>query len=116
MSIDRSPNLPGENVALLRGINVGGKNKLPMKGLAAMFQKAGCDDVRTYIQSGNVLFRAGPSLTEDIPSLISTSILNGFGYRTPVVTRTALELQEVIRANPFVGAGESKQASCSSFS
>ena len=90
------------NVALLRGINVGGKNKLAMKDLAAMFVDAGCGDVRTYIQSGNVLFRAGPTLGEDIPSLISESILSRFGYRVPIVTRTARQLQEVVQANPFV--------------
>ena len=50
------------NVALLRGINVGGKNMLPMKKLAAMFAAAGCVDVQTFIQSGNVVFRAAPSL------------------------------------------------------
>ena len=60
--------MTGANVALLRGINVGGKNKLPMADLAAMFREAGCDDVRTYIQSGNVVFRAGPALAGDIPS------------------------------------------------
>lgn len=93
------------NVALLRGINVGGKNKLPMKDLAAMFREAGCDDVRTYIQSGNVLFRADPVLVENIPSLIRASILSSYGYRIPVVTRTAGELQEVVRANPFADTG-----------
>lgn len=90
------------NVALLRGINVGGKNKLPMKELAAMFVDAGCNDVRTYIQSGNVLFRAKPTLDKDIPSLMSASILSRFGYRVPVVTRTTRELQEIVQANPFV--------------
>ena len=89
------------NIALLRGINVGGKNKLPMKDLAAMFVDAGCQDVRTYIQSGNVLFRAKPELAQDIPNLISASIQSRFGYRVPVVTRTAGDLQDVIRVNPF---------------
>ena len=55
------------NIALLRGINVGGKNRLPMKDLAAMFVDAGCDDVRTYIQSGNVLFRTDPTLARRHP-------------------------------------------------
>lgn len=95
----------GVNIALLRGINVGGKNRLPMKELAAMFVAAGCDDVRTYIQSGNVLFRSEPAPGENIPSLISESILNQFGYRIPIVTRTAQELREVVSANPFVAAG-----------
>ena len=58
-----------------------------------------------YIQSGNVLFRADPALAEDIPSLISASILSRFGYRVPVVARTARELQEIVQANPFAEAG-----------
>ena len=105
MSVDSMPDATGVNIALLRGINVGGKNKLPMKDLAAMFREAGCDDVRTYIQSGNVVFRADPALAEDIPSLISASISRRFGYRVPVVTRTARELQEIVQANPFAEAG-----------
>jgi uncharacterized protein (DUF1697 family) len=47
-----------KHVALLRGVNVGGKNKLPMKELAELFEVAGCSDVATYIQSGNVIFCA----------------------------------------------------------
>ena len=102
MSIDSRSRATGVNVALLRGINVGGKNRLPMKELAAMFVDVGCEDVRTYIQSGNVLFRTEPTLGKDIPSLISASILSRFGYRVPVVTRTAQELQEIVQSNPFV--------------
>jgi len=93
------------NIALLRGINVGGKNRLPMKELAAMFVDAGCQDVRTYIQSGNVLFRSGSALRDEVPVLISTVILNRFGYTVPIITRTAYEFAEVVRANPFVNLG-----------
>ena len=75
MSIDSHSKETDVNIALLRGINVGGKNKLPMKDLAAMFVDAGCEDVRTYIQSGNVVFRAEPALAKDIPSLIGESIM-----------------------------------------
>ena len=103
--IDRRSSEIGVNVALLRGINVGGKNRLPMKDLAAMFVDLGCDDVRTYIQSGNVLFRMSPTLGEDISSLISSSILSRFGYRVPVATRSAQDLQEIEQANPFLEAG-----------
>ena len=78
-----SDDVTGANVALLRGINLGGKNKLPMADLAAMFRETGCDDVRTYIQSGNVVFRAGPELAGDIPSVISASIIDQFGYQRP---------------------------------
>ena len=96
------------HVALLRGINVGGKNKLPMKELAALFREAGCEDVRTYIQSGNVLFRAGSTPADAIPSLISASIQERFGYRIPVVTRTAADLRATVEANPFAAAEADK--------
>ncbi len=105
MTTKNSSIATGVNVALLRGINVGGKNRLPMKELAALFVDAGCEDVRTYIQSGNVVFRVGPTGGEEISSVISTSILSRFGYRIPVVTRTAREFQETVRANPFLDAG-----------
>ncbi|MXY92657.1 MAG: DUF1697 domain-containing protein [Caldilineaceae bacterium SB0670_bin_27] len=96
---------PDINIALLRGINVGGKNKLPMKELAALFADAGCDEVRTYIQSGNVLFRTGSADVEEISAIISASIRNRYGYQVPVVTRTGQELQEIVKANPFLAAG-----------
>ena len=105
MSIDSRSSATGVIVALLRGINVGGKNRMPMKELAALFVDAGCDDVRTYIQSGNVVFRTGPPAGEEISAIISASILSRFGYRVPVITRTAREFQGIVRANPFVEAG-----------
>ncbi len=92
-------------VALLRGINVGGRNRLPMKDLAAMFEDAGCDNVRTYIQSGNVLFRADEARAEEIPSLIGAAIRDRFGYEIPIVTRRASDLDAIVEANPFVAAG-----------
>ena len=105
MSTDSWESGTGVNVALLRGINVGGKNRLPMKELVALFVDAGCEDVRTYIQSGNVVFRTGPAGGAEIASVISASILNHFGYRIPVITRTARDFQEIVQANPFLGAG-----------
>ena len=92
-------------VALLRGINVGGKNKLPMSDLVAMFAKAGCSNVRNYIQSGNIVFRAGTKLAERIPALITASIADRFGYQIPVILRTADELREVCLSNPFLKTG-----------
>jgi uncharacterized protein (DUF1697 family) len=93
------------HVALLRGINVGGKNRLPMADLATMFEDAGCRSVTTYIQSGNVLFQASPALARRIPSLIKKAIADGFDYDIPVLTRTAEELRKTLRGNPFIGAG-----------
>lgn len=92
-------------VALLRGVNVGGKNKLPMRDLTAMFTLAGCEAVETYIQSGNVVFKAGAALAARIPTLITSGIEERFGYRVPVVVRTVEELRDVVRGNSFLSAG-----------
>ena len=105
MSKNTGNSRPDVNIALLRGINVGGKNKLPMKELAALFVDAGCEDVRTYIQSGNVVFRTGSADAGEIASIISGSILERFGSRVPVIVRTAGELEAIAQGNPFVKAG-----------
>ena len=63
------------HVALLRGINVGGKNPLPMELLAGLFESIGCQAVRTYIQSGNVLFEATEALARRVPKAIRQAIL-----------------------------------------
>ena len=92
-------------VALLRGINVGGHHKLPMRVLAAMFMAAGCEDVRTYIQSGNVVFGAAPALAEGIPARITDVIAANHGFQIPVVMRKASDFDRIVRDNPFLGAG-----------
>ena len=92
-------------VALLRGINVGGKNMLPMRELAALFTAAGCRDVKTYIQSGNVVYKASPEVAGTLPGVITEAILQRFGLRVPVVTRTAAALQAVVAGNSFLAAG-----------
>jgi uncharacterized protein (DUF1697 family) len=97
--------MPLTYLALLRGINVGGKNRLPMKDLIEMFVEAGCDNVRTYIQSGNVVFDSDPALSAPLPGLIAAGIADRFGYRTPVILRTAEQLGQVVSGNPFLKAG-----------
>jgi uncharacterized protein (DUF1697 family) len=104
------PRMPTTHVALLRGINVGGKNKLPMSDLTAMFTAARCDNVRTYIQSGNVIFDAAPGAASKVAGVITARIASRFGYRTPVVMRTQKELEDVIRQNPFLKAGADETA------
>ena len=92
-------------VALLRGINVGGRNKLPMRELTAVFVEAGGEDVRTYIQSGNVVFQADPSVADGLPARITAAIAAGRGYQIPVVVRTAADIARVVHGNPFLAAG-----------
>jgi uncharacterized protein (DUF1697 family) len=72
-----------------------------MRDLAAIFEEAGATDVRTYIQSGNVVYRASAALARRIPTLIESEIAERFGFDAPVVTRTAAELAAIVRANPY---------------
>jgi uncharacterized protein (DUF1697 family) len=86
-------------VALLRGINVGGKRMLPMKELAAVFTKAGAKAVRTYLQSGNVVFDS----TAPAPVIkhVRDGIEKGFGFDVPMVVRSAASLQAIVSSCPF---------------
>ena len=90
-------------VALLRGINVGGKNLLPMKTLAEMFGRAGAVEVKTYIQSGNVVFRA--ARPEKVVAEVRAAIAAAFGLKVPVVMRSGAEMDAVAGANPFLHRG-----------
>jgi uncharacterized protein (DUF1697 family) len=93
------------HIALLRGVNVGGNNGLPMKDLAAMFVAAGCENVRTYIQSGNVVCTASAALAKKLPALIECAITAHAGHSIPIVMRSAVELQKAVHANPFLARG-----------
>ena len=97
------------HVALLRGINVGGKNVLPMKDLAAIFVAARCADVRTYIQSGNVVFSAPGAKLDALAKQIAERIEKRFGFRTPVILRTLEELEKTVRNNPFLKPAPDKK-------
>jgi uncharacterized protein (DUF1697 family) len=107
---DRELSMTETYLALLRGINVGGKNKLLMRDLSGMFSNVGCEDVRTFIQSGNVVFRASPAISGGIPGLIAGQIAESFGYRTPVVLRSAAQLEDVVRNNPFLGSEAAEES------
>ncbi len=93
-------------VALLRGVNVGGKNKLPMAELRNIFTAAGCSAAQTYIQSGNVVFEAAPGLAEGLPEIVAQAIRQRFGYDTAVVVRSGEELRQVAASNPFDTSGD----------
>jgi uncharacterized protein (DUF1697 family) len=97
--------MPSTYLALLRGINVGGKNKLPMRDLEKLFAEAGCTDVRSYIQSGNVVFGADSGLLESLPARINTAIAQRYSCEVPVLLRTVEQIHNVILGNPFLDAG-----------
>lgn len=96
----------GRYVALLRGINVGGKNSLPMKALVAIVEGAGGREVRTYVQSGNVVLTATPAIAKKLPALVQDAIAERLGLRVPVVIRTAEAIAAVARDNPFLARGD----------
>ncbi len=92
-------------VALLRGINVGGRNRLQMADLARLFVEAGCQDVRTYIQSGNVVFTAGGGAAGTLAEVVPERIAKRFGIRAPVILRSSVELGAIVGGNPFLASG-----------
>jgi uncharacterized protein (DUF1697 family) len=91
-------------VALLRGINVGGSRPLKMTVLAETFWQAGCTNVATYIQSGNVVFAHVEKSEAKLRELLESAIAKAAGFDVDVVLRTRSELAKVIANNPFVRA------------
>jgi uncharacterized protein (DUF1697 family) len=89
-------------VALLRGVNVGGARKLPMKELAPALAGLGFEDVRTYIQSGNVVFRAPVGARAKLVSQVEKTIEGTFALDVTVMLRTPAELARVVDGNPFL--------------
>ena len=91
-------------IAFLRGLNVGGHNRLSMKDLVAVFEAAGARRVSTYIQSGNVVFDASASVAATLPRLVSAALEKRYQVRSPVVLRTAKELAVAVKNNPLLPA------------
>lgn len=88
-------------IALLRGINVGGNHMLPMKGLRLLFAQHGCSDVRTYIQSGNVVFRSRTSDTKRVKKRLASAVAKSRGFEPKVLVLTTEELEIAAANNPF---------------
>lgn len=93
------------HIALLRGINLGGKNKVPMAELRGCVEEAGGTEVRTYVQSGNVVFEVAPSEAAQIGQAVTTRIRERLGLTVPVVLLSADELRAILGSNPFLVDG-----------
>lgn len=89
-------------ISLLRGINVSGKNSIKMVELVNMFEKLNFQNVKTYIQSGNIIFQYKNEATEKLEQIIYNQIKNEFGFDVPVLVLTSEQLQKVIDINPFI--------------
>ncbi|WP_339268556.1 DUF1697 domain-containing protein [Paenibacillus sp. FSL R5-0470] len=88
-------------IALLRGINVGGNKIIKMLDLKAMFQTLGFENVRTYIQSGNVVFESDEGSESLLTGVIERQIHEVFGFEVSVMIRTLAEMENVIANDPF---------------
>ncbi len=93
-------------VALLRGVNVGGRNRLAMADLRAIAAARGYERVRTYIQSGNLVLWAPEGAPEDVAARLEEAIAAQTGLASAVVVRTAHELASVVERNPYHKRGE----------
>jgi uncharacterized protein (DUF1697 family) len=88
-------------IALFRGVNIGGKNILPMKNLVVILENIGCKKVKTYIQSGNAVFQTVKNETTKLAEKISSRILESRGFKPKVLLLDISELEEAIENNPF---------------
>jgi uncharacterized protein (DUF1697 family) len=89
-------------ISLLRGINVGGHKRVKMDQLRKSFEALGFEQVKTYIQSGNVVFRAGKVSPVALSKKIEAKILGHFGFSVSVILRTQDEMDRTIQSNPFL--------------
>jgi len=94
-------------IALLRGINVSGKNLIKMNELVAIIQSIEYQNVRTYIQSGNILFETNERNLRKIESEIHDKILEEFGFDVPVLVISREMLNTVFENNPFINKNNS---------
>ncbi len=92
--------------AFLRGINVGGKNKIKMETLREACAAIGFENVRTYINSGNVIFETTKADDREISGKIEAAIIREFALKIKVITRSVAEIEQIIENNPFAGEFE----------
>jgi len=93
-------------ISMLRGVNVGPPNRIKMDALCALYVSLHLKDPRTYVHSGNVIFRTKEKNTAPLAKKIQGAIERGFGFSTPVILRTPEEFRRAIAANPFAGRKE----------
>ncbi len=88
-------------ISMLRGVNVGGHNKIKMDALRALYESMKLREAQTYVQSGNVIFRTDERDIARLAKRIENGIERKLGFRPDVILRTATEMREVIARNPF---------------
>jgi uncharacterized protein (DUF1697 family) len=89
-------------IAMLRGVNVTGHNSIKMEQLRRLCTGLGFQRVETYVQSGNIVFQAKIENPAVLSKRIGESILDSFGFETPVIVRSSKEVENVVENNPFL--------------
>ena len=90
-------------ISMLRGVNVGPHNRIKMDALRALYESLGLEDPRTYVQSGNVVFRTKEKNLPQLAKKIQKGIEKKFGCCPEVLLRTTNDMKKVVAANPFAG-------------
>lgn len=88
-------------ISLLRGINVGGNHLIRMDAVKAVFQSVGLEEPRTYLQSGNVVYRTAERDLERIGLRLEAAIEQGYGFRPAIIQRTLPDFRRAVASNPF---------------
>ena len=90
-------------ITLLRGINVSGHKTILMDDLKELFEKMDFEDVKTYIQSGNIIFKTGNTFTDaELAQRIQQSVIGRYNFFVPVFVRSREEMTEIVSENPFL--------------
>lgn len=90
-------------ISILRGINVSGHKKIEMAGLKVLYEELGFKEVKTFIQSGNVVFKTSSKESDThLAKKIQEAIIAKYAFEVPVIIRTVEEIEKIISSNPFV--------------
>lgn len=97
-------------ISILRGINVGGHKMIKMEALKKMCLGLGFSNIKTYIQSGNIIFQTKITEVNKINKNLKSAIENEFGFDVPVITLTETELENILNLNPFLNNKSKKES------
>lgn len=95
-----------KHIAFLRGINVGGKNKIKMETLREVCAAIGFENVKTYINSGNIIFETKKTDDKKLAAEIENAIEKEFSFKIKVIVRAIAEIETIVKNNPFDGQFE----------